>query len=37
VIRGEAAPEVTIEDGARAVSIALAAEASARSGQAVVL
>jgi predicted dehydrogenase len=37
MVRGEAAPEVTIEDGARAVSIALAAEASARSGQAVVL
>jgi predicted dehydrogenase len=37
VVRGEAAPEVTLEDGARAVAIAFAAQQSAQSGEAVRL
>ena len=37
VVRGEARPEVTLDDGARATAIGFAAEASARSGQAVLL
>ena len=36
-VRGEAFPEVTLGDGARATAIGLAAEASARSGQAISL
>ncbi len=37
VVRGEAAPEVTLEDGARAVAIAFAAQRSALTGEAVRL
>jgi myo-inositol 2-dehydrogenase/D-chiro-inositol 1-dehydrogenase len=37
VVRGEARPEVTLDDGARATAIGFAAEASARSGQAILL
>ena len=37
VVRGEAAPEVTLRDGERAVAIAMAAEVSARRGEAVAL
>ena len=37
VVRGEGAPEVTLDDGARAVAVGLAAQESARSGQAVLL
>lgn len=37
VVRGQAAPEVTLQDGARAVAIGLAAQISAETGQAVTL
>ena len=37
VVRGNAKPDVTLEDGAWAVKIGLAAQDSARSGQAVML
>jgi hypothetical protein len=37
VVRGEQAPEVTLDDGARATAIGLAAEASARSGTVISL
>ncbi len=37
VVRGEAKPEVTLADGARATAIGFAAEASASSGQAISL
>lgn len=37
VVRGEARPEVTLEDGIRAAAIGFAAQESARTGQAVAL
>lgn len=37
VVRGQGAPEVTLADGAKAVAIGLAAQESARTGQAVTL
>ncbi|SLN33449.1 Putative oxidoreductase YteT precursor [Pseudoruegeria aquimaris] len=37
VVRGQAAPEVTLQDGAMAVAMGLAAQESARTGQAVQL
>ncbi|MBV0912379.1 Gfo/Idh/MocA family protein [Anianabacter salinae] len=37
VVRGEAAPEVTLADGARAVAMGLAAQQSALTGEAVTL
>ncbi|MCT8160826.1 Gfo/Idh/MocA family protein [Pseudoruegeria sp. SHC-113] len=37
VVRGEAAPEVTLQDGAMAVAMGLAAQESARTGQAIYL
>ncbi|MBI1418607.1 MAG: gfo/Idh/MocA family oxidoreductase [Limimaricola sp.] len=37
VVRGEGTPEVTLHDGAMAVAIGLAAQESARTGQAVTL
>ncbi len=37
VVRGEAEREVTLQDGAKAVAMGLAAQESARTGQAVTL
>lgn len=37
VVRGRAAPEVTLQDGAKAVALGLAAQRSAATGQAVTL
>jgi hypothetical protein len=37
VLRGEARTEITLEDGACATALGFAAEASARSGQAIAL
>ena len=37
VVRGEGAPDVTLDDGARATAMGFAAEASARAGQAISL